>query len=340
MKEFGITKQMIIDQGAKIMKGKQLVNNKGQIVDQKNFNKAMFSLMQERYKGGMDLQSKTLKGTMSTITGVAKNSLAQLMGVAADGTIKTGGLFDKLKGKVNIVANTLQKWSNDGSITKVTKKIERGFTIAGNVVGEAKRIIGFSINWIGGKFQWLNGETGFLKQAFETGWNGIKTAIQTAIPIIKPALDIVINAVKILYSAFKITFPYIKSIVSSVWEFVSPILEKLGGALSWVGDKVSGVAKWIGGKAKIGGGEAKVSVDGSHANGLNRVPFDNYRAELHKDEMVLTKNQAENYRKGGNKSNGVNGTPMINININGVNKSTTEILNELVPQLKLTLANI
>lgn len=36
--------------------------------------------------------------------------------------------------------------------------------------------------------------------------------------------------------------------------------------------------------------------DGSHANGLNRVPFDGYRALLHKDEAVLTATEAAVWR--------------------------------------------
>lgn len=39
-------------------------------------------------------------------------------------------------------------------------------------------------------------------------------------------------------------------------------------------------------------------VDGSHKNGLDRVPFDGYKAELHKDEAVLTANQAKDWRQG------------------------------------------
>lgn len=34
--------------------------------------------------------------------------------------------------------------------------------------------------------------------------------------------------------------------------------------------------------------ESKSFIDGSHRNGLDRVPFDGYIAELHKDERVLT----------------------------------------------------
>lgn len=40
-----------------------------------------------------------------------------------------------------------------------------------------------------------------------------------------------------------------------------------------------------------------VAMDGSHAKGLNRVPFDGYRAELHRDEMVLTADVANTVRR-------------------------------------------
>ena len=40
-------------------------------------------------------------------------------------------------------------------------------------------------------------------------------------------------------------------------------------------------------------GTAKATINGSHANGLNYVPFDGYIAELHKGERVLTKDENE-----------------------------------------------
>lgn len=36
----------------------------------------------------------------------------------------------------------------------------------------------------------------------------------------------------------------------------------------------------------------------SHRDGLNYVPYDGYRAQLHEGEMVLTRNEAEEYKKG------------------------------------------
>lgn len=47
------------------------------------------------------------------------------------------------------------------------------------------------------------------------------------------------------------------------------------------------------------GGTVIPGADGSHANGLDNVPFDGYRAILHKKEAVLNATNAEVWRKGG-----------------------------------------
>lgn len=60
---------------------------------------------------------------------------------------------------------------------------------------------------------------------------------------------------------------------------------------------------------------ASVSLDGSHAAGLGRVPFDGYRAELHKDEMVLPAHTSDYIRRamssGGVSGNGVDLIPLL-----------------------------
>lgn len=45
--------------------------------------------------------------------------------------------------------------------------------------------------------------------------------------------------------------------------------------------------------------DGNLSLDGYHLAGLDRVPKDNYRALLHKDEMILNKAEAEKYRRMG-----------------------------------------
>lgn len=89
---------------------------------------------------------------------------------------------------------------------------------------------------------------------------------------------------------------------------------KFGQGIAWCITKVAEAVKWVknlitlGGRIKFGNRGALTitevnKADGSHANGLTRVPFDGYRAELHKDEAVLTKKQANVWRNGRNNNN-------------------------------------
>ncbi|WP_312047585.1 phage tail tape measure protein [Anaerotignum sp.] len=61
------------------------------------------------------------------------------------------------------------------------------------------------------------------------------------------------------------------------------------------------------------------SVDGSNRNGLSYVPFDGYKSILHEGERVLTKPEAERYRK----NEGNNGNTNVTNNFYGVNEEKT-----------------
>lgn len=119
LKEFGITKQQIIDHANKIMRGKEIVNQKGQITDQKNFNKALFSLMEERYSGSMIKQAKSLKGLMSTIGGIAKSGLAKVMGITDTGATAKGSMFDVIKKQAQDFATEMEKMQANGTFDKL-----------------------------------------------------------------------------------------------------------------------------------------------------------------------------------------------------------------------------
>ena len=61
------------------------------------------------------------------------------------------------------------------------------------------------------------------------------------------------------------------------------------------------VKSWFSGAVGKLTGTARVNVatDGSHAGGLDYVPFDGYIAELHKGERILTAQEAREYSGGG-----------------------------------------
>ena len=129
LKEFGIKKQQIVDKANELFRDHEVVNAKGQIVDQEKFNEALIALMEERYTGGMEKQAKSMKGIMSTISGVMKSGLASIVGMNSDGTVKAGSLFDTIKQKAEIVAAKFQQWQNDGTFDKIGTKLNQGLVI-------------------------------------------------------------------------------------------------------------------------------------------------------------------------------------------------------------------
>lgn len=67
------------------------------------------------------------------------------------------------------------------------------------------------------------------------------------------------------------------------------------------------------------------NADGSHANGLNYVPFDGYLAELHRGEMVLTKADATRYRENGDSKKG---SVVVNQYINSRAMTAADLMEE------------
>lgn len=137
LKEFGITKAKILEQGEKMFSGVQLVNNQGQITNQEKFNEALIALMQDRFAGGMEKQATTMKGLWSTVTGVTKSALATITGITTDGSIRSGSALDLLKGKVQLLAGKLEEWQQNGTLNRIAQQFDQGLAKAVETAGKA-----------------------------------------------------------------------------------------------------------------------------------------------------------------------------------------------------------
>lgn len=115
---------------------------------------------------------------------------------------------------------------------------------------------------------------------------------------------------------------------------------KFGKGIAWCITKIVEAIDWVknlltlGGKIKFGNKGALTiteveKTDGSHANGLTRVPYDGYIAEVHKDESILTAKEAEQWRN--YKNNGgmtINYNPVITL-ANANSETRSELMKEL-----------
>ena len=92
---------------------------------------------------------------------------------------------------------------------------------------------------------------------------------------------------------------------------------------NWVVEKVN----WLSDKLSFwNSSQSKMSANGSHATGLEYVPFDGYRAILHKGERVLTAEQAKEADKGQNGGN----TRVVKVEIGQFINQTEKDIDELV----------
>ena len=168
--------------------------------------------------------------------------------------------------------------------------------------------------------------------------------------------DKIKNKISSTFESFKNT---IKNLAEQIKSFFAHPFEYMSEAIAGAKEKVLDFARKIPGvKYLVGEKENVAKVNGSHANGLDYVPFDGYIAELHKGERVLTKdenesifgslrnrlhsttqsNQSENNSKGTNVTYQINNT----FSFTGVSEDTKdsiieklqESLNELKRQLE------
>lgn len=159
----------------------------------------------------------------------------------------------------------------------------------------------------------------------------------------------------VMHGDFSSAWEAIKGVFSGWGEFFQGLFDDIGDVFSAIGDFFVGIgtdivqglknginAAWEGFKSFVNGlwngikgifhisaDDVSVeggSVNGSHAGGLDYVPYNNYVANLHRGEMVLTAKEADSYRKG-EKNTAVGGVTVIQ-NIYSQAKTAAELMRE------------
>ena len=124
-----------------------------------------------------------------------------------------------------------------------------------------------------------------------------------------------------------------KQIFTKMWDGIKSVWS---GIQSWVSEKVN----WIKDKVTFWNNSnnsmSKSSVSGSHAGGINEVPYDGYIAELHKGERVLTASENNALNSNNNVANSV--APQINIVMNYPQVDNLKNIKTISRQLKEQIA--
>lgn len=223
---------MITAKGAELYKNQTIVNNKGQIVDQEKFNDALFALMEDRFKGGMEIQAKSYKGLMSTISGVWKTGLAQMAGISGTGEIIEGSAFDAAKEGLNWIANKMQDMSKAGAFERIGKKIgstvQTGIKYGKKVIDVAKKIkdsVADTIKTISAKLEPLRPTFDSIKDKAVSLGRKLTDGFTRAGPSIKAFAETYIpKAVEAVAKLADKAMSFANFIIDH-WSFISPILK-------------------------------------------------------------------------------------------------------------------
>ena len=262
LKEFGITKAKIVEQGEKMFSNVQLVNKQGQITNQEKFNEALIALMQDRFAGGMEKQATTMKGLWSTVTGVTKSALATITGITTDGSIRSGSALDLLKGKVQLLAGKLEEWQQNGTLDRIAQQFDQGLAKAVETAGNA-------FTWIlnnGDTVQrWLIGlgsalaavkilqfTAGVISAVKTVSWFAkVAGALVSANPIvlaigaaIAAGALLIANWDKVKAWAINIKDQFVDSfsrIGASISETFHGAITAIGNFFTWLDEKISGI---------------------------------------------------------------------------------------------------
>lgn len=125
--------------------------------------------------------------------------------------------------------------------------------------------------------------------------------------------------------------------IKSVWNSVKSFLANpIRGVVSIVSNVAGGISKLGGGGGGKGKGKGRKGVP-SHATGLDYVPHDDYLANLHEGEIILTKSAANAYRELGGTKDGLTEVNTTNSQTVNRNRSESETVNNTSPNVTINV---
>lgn len=147
--------------------------------------------------------------------------------------------------------------------------------------------------------------------------NLVVTILNGIVTTVGNILQSIINNIFAAYSDF---FNAGRSIFQGLFDGIAGVWNSI---YNWVVEKVN----WLSDKLSFwNSSQSKMRANGSHATGLEYVPFDGYRAILHKGERILTAEQAKEADKGQNGGN----TRVVKVEIGQFINQTEKDIDELV----------
>lgn len=257
--------------------------------------------------------------TQSTIAQWALMALAAGPLIAIFGSIVTGvGMFiSVIGGVIGFV----------GSLVGVLGSVA---SVGGSVIGAIAGIVA-ALGPIGWAVMAVVGVGAFLI----SNWQEIKAEAASLGGGIRGYLVGALHVAGSKFSGLRSKATGALNAIKGAWESLKRALANpIKGVVSIVSSAAGGIAK-LGGGGK-GKGKGRKGVP-SHATGLDYVPHDDYLANLHEGEIILTKTAANAYRELGGTKDGLTEVNTTNSQTVNRNRSETETVNNSSPHVTINV---
>lgn len=207
-------------------------------------------------------------------------------------------LFSSITESISNILNAITEWGSN----LINKAVEIGRNFVDsfvetfhNLASKISEFIGEVIDLI---VSWGRNLVDKAKEIGRNFFNGIVSNVKKVGNFFADVFDDIIGTITNLLPKMVQAGA---DIISNLWDGMKRVFTSLA---DWVSSSLSNLFKPISNMVSkvvdpLKGAFNKVTswFSGSHANGLDYVPYNGYVAELHQGEKVLTKDQAEMYNK-------------------------------------------
>lgn len=267
-----------------------------------------------QFAGGMDKASQTMTGRISTLKDNARALVGEVF------TPITNGIKDQiLPGAISAIDTLTASFHQDG--------VAGMAAAAGDIIGQGLGLFTQSLpkfgetamNIVSSLFQGIKNNQGQIAEGAVTTITTLVTGLIRTMPKLLTTggsllLEIAKGLAQQLPALGREAVNMVTGLVESLWANRGRIwqagVDIVQGIIDGIASVWGSLIDWFEGlwANLFGRREVNVNVnansngrgiDGSHAGGLNYVPFNGYRALLHQGEMVLTRQQANQLREAG-----------------------------------------
>ena len=290
-----------------------------------------------------------------------ENSLTDLGGAMAPFVVEIAGAISEVVAKFQeldpATQSTIAQWAlmalAAGPLISIFGSIVQGvgmfIWVVGAAVGGIGSLIGFLGNVVSiggtavgaiGSFVAALGPIGWVIMAVVgvgafliANWQQIKAEAASLGGGIRGYLVGALNVAGSKFSGLRGKAVGALNAIKGAWESLKRALANpIKGVVSIVSSVAGGISKMGGG----GKGKGKKGVP-SHAKGLDYVPHDDYLANLHEGEIILTKTAANAYRELGGTKDGLTEVNTTNSQTVNRNRSESETVNNTSPHVTINV---